>query len=306
MIGTPIQWADDSVNPTMGCEGSELHVPARPDASTCYAFSATTFRAGHPGFPTSFEDVTLFPGRMRAAARRSDLLGRRRLLHPWRDRLPRMVFISDMGDSLSKSVSFDYLATEIIEAVDSEAGRHHIWQWLTKRPRRMAAFASWLLVRGVPWPTNLWAGTSVTAQDNVGRVVDLGEVGDAQTVRFLSLEPQRERIDPALLVGKVAWLIQGGESGKRARPFDLVWAREVRDACAASGTAYFLKQLGRRPLLDGVPMRLKDRHGGDWHEWPVDLRVRRYPDAALREIPRTAGDKNLVGVEHLRGRTPAP
>lgn len=30
-------------------------------------------------------------------------------------------------------------------------------------------------------------------------------------------------------------------------------------------------------LDGGIPVRLADGHGGDWREWPVDLRVRQLP-----------------------------
>jgi protein gp37 len=62
-------------------------------------------------------------------------------------------------------------------------------------------------------------------------------------VRFLSLEPLLGHI-PAVVLRDMDWVIVGGESGRRARPMDLRWARDVRDDCAAMGIPYFLKQLG--------------------------------------------------------------
>jgi protein gp37 len=53
--------------------------------------------------------------------------------------------------------------------------------------------------------------------------------------------------------------VQGCESGPRRRPFDLQWARDVRDQCKAAGVAYALKQMpigGRimeKPGLDDDP-----------------------------------------------------
>jgi len=39
----------------------------------------------------------------------------------------------------------------------------------------------------------------------------------------------------------------------------------------------FCKQLGARPVHDGVPYALQDAKGGDMSEWPEDLRVREMP-----------------------------
>jgi hypothetical protein len=39
----------------------------------------------------------------------------------------------------------------------------------------------------------------------------------------------------------------------------------------------FIKQLGSRPTEAGQPFRVRDSHGGDWSEWPEDLRVQQMP-----------------------------
>ena len=91
------------------------------------------------------------------------------------------------------------------------------------------------------------------------------------------------------------WLIVGGESGPGARPFDVAWARSTVEQCKSAGVAVFVKQLGARPYGLGTDLRLarvtdredakndlfslglRDRKGGDWSEWPEDLRVREFP-----------------------------
>jgi protein gp37 len=40
------------------------------------------------------------------------------------------------------------------------------------------------------------------------------------------------------------WIIVGGESGPRARPMHPVWARDIRDQCAAAGVSFHFKQWG--------------------------------------------------------------
>ena len=55
----------------------------------------------------------------------------------------------------------------------------------------------------------------------------------------------------------------------------------------------FVKQLGSRPVDGGSPMPLADSHGGDWEEWPRDLRVRQCPE---NHIP------SLMEEEHADAR----
>jgi hypothetical protein len=114
----------------------------------------------------------------------------------------------------------------------------------------MADFSEQLRAWGIAWPPNLWAGTSITSTARTGRIDALLRVGDENTLRFLSVEPQIEAIDLSAWLSRIDWVIQGGESGGDARAFDLAWARELRDACGAERVPYFLKQLGAVPMLD--------------------------------------------------------
>jgi len=86
------------------------------------------------------------------------------------------------------------------------------------------------------------------------------------------------------------WVIIGGESGNKSRPCNLEWIRSLRDQCKAASVPCFVKQLGAHPvgrwtkspeesgLGQGWPAGLKitDKKGGDWNEWPDDLRVREF------------------------------
>jgi protein gp37 len=292
MQGTGIQWCDDTVNPTMGCDGCELWGPQR---KSCYAGVLHERKGGrHLGFAPSFERVTRFDGRMAKAARLPDLRDRSRLDKPWLDGSPRLTFVSDMSDALSSAISFAYLEQEIIRNVTSAEGQRHRWLWLTKRPHRMAEFSAQLLAWGIRWPSNLWAGTSITSAPMTNRIDALLGVGDESTVRFLSVEPQVEPIDLGAWLPRIDWVIQGGESGEDARPFDVAWARALRDACSTTRVPYFLKQLGAAPVLGGQPLRLRDRHGGDWSEWPEDLRRRQVPTVRARGVRPAIRLKALV------------
>jgi protein gp37 len=96
-------------------------------------------------------------------------------------------------------------------------------------------------------------------------------------------------------VGKLDWVIVGGESGPGARPCDVAWIRSVIQQCKDARVACFVKQLGRRPIVDahdtnpsdwgddvlwdehGPAIRTKHKKAGDISEWAPDLRVREFP-----------------------------
>jgi protein gp37 len=190
------------------------------------------------------------------------------------------------------------------------------WLLLTKRPENVVRMLGECRYRveggirstlGLVPMTNVWLGTTVENQEQAERrIPELLWIPAA--VRFLSMEPLLGPVDlTALGVGgqegltdaltgvrersgsiredgdAIDWVIVGGESGPKARPFDLAWARFIRDQCEVVGVACFVKQLGARPVDDeslagGKAIdRLKDKHGGDWDEWPADLRVREFP-----------------------------
>lgn len=168
-------------------------------------------------------------------------------------------------------------------------------------------------IGAIRWPLpNVWLGVSVEDQKRADeRIPHLLRTPAA--VRFLSVEPMLEEINlpfpnpyeripggyrgdrPELMV-KPNWVICGGESGAHARPFDLKWARSLRDQCKAAGTKFFMKQYGSNAWRElsvgasldlhafaGRDMRkleritLKDKKGGDPAEWPEDLRVQEVP-----------------------------
>ena len=274
---TQIQWCDSTCNPTMGCMGCELW-NRKAGVRKCYAgMLHTRFGGVTKGYSPTFEELTYWPGRMAEAARWNDLKGTARKDKPWLDGLPRLIFVSDMSDALSADVPFDFLETEIIANVTSPQGRRHRWLWLTKRPERMAEFSDRLLGKGLDWPVNIWAGTSITTQGTTARIRSLLRVGGQDTIRFLSVEPQHEKLNLSPWLPHLDWVIQGGESGRGASPFQLEWASDLIQKCQKAGVSYFLKQLGSMVLQGGQRVPIENGHGGDWSEWPRELRVREMP-----------------------------
>lgn len=238
------------------------------------------------------------------------------LVQPLHWRAPRRVFVCSQTDLFGEFVT----AADIL-AVFQMMGKcpAHTFQVLTKRSARMLA-----LLKDRHW-RNLGGGYHVALIPGESRETDsaflpnvhLGvSVEDQPTadersahlratpaaVRFISQEPQLSAIDwkPGMLDG-IHWVIIGGESGPRARPFDIALARKTIAQCRAAKVAVFVKQLGARPFADHEPLpswpisvelksvplipcdglrdwpQLKDRKGGSMEEWPADLRVREEP-----------------------------
>lgn len=167
-------------------------------------------------------------------------------------------------------------------------------------------------IAGVPL-RNVWLGVSVEDQQRADeRIPHL--LATPAAVRFISYEPALGPVDFSRANvlwsgvrladgsrwtgdgGKIDWIIVGGESGPGARPFDLAWARSTIEQCKAAGVACFVKQLGRYPQHNPPewgaycrPDGIRDEKGGDWSQWPEDLRVREWPTNSA-ELVRGASD----------------
>lgn len=257
--------ARDAIESSITCYASKLHLN-----KGLSIFNPT--RQRNSGYATVFERVTRFSGRMAeiANSRKPDQTEK-----TWMEGLPHLIFVSDMGDAFSRRCDFEYLREDAIPAITSAGGREKIWLWLTKRPDLMAEFAAEM----GGFPANVCAMTTITSNETLPRVDLLRNV--AATTRGLSIEPLWERLEiQNLNLSGIDWVIVGGESGKLdiVRPFHLEWAEELREHCRNNGVAFFLKQLGRKPIQHGRPVILTNCHGGDWTEWPAHLRVREFPD----------------------------
>jgi protein gp37 len=164
--------------------------------------------------------------------------------------------------------------------------------------------------------SNVWLGTSVENQEQADKRIQY-LLKTPAAVRFLSCEPLLGPIDVEshLLRNLLHWVICGGESGHGARHCNVEWIRSIVAQCKAAEVACFVKQLGanaidsslkdvwcngehhytrpahdpdgvlaeaaKRPGYSVTPHKLSrlltDKKGGDWNEWPADLRVREFP-----------------------------
>lgn len=131
-------------------------------------------------------------------------------------------------------------------------------------------------------------GHFMQGRGDAGAAVDEDEA-DPQCSKCYSLNVRHEGL---------SWVIVGGESGPKARPFNVEWARTVVRQCADAEVPCFVKQLGSVPMdttenarlwpartelwqrLPGSNLHqfiLKDRKGDVPEEWPDGVRVQRFP-----------------------------
>jgi protein gp37 len=157
-----------------------------------------------------------------------------KLADPLDRKKPTVYFVNSMSDLFHPQVP-DWFIDEVFATM--RAAKWHIFQVLTKRPERLAAYIGRKKV-----PDHIWLGTSVeNKRHGVPRIDHLRKV--RAKVRFLSVEPLLEDIGRIDLNG-ITWVIVGGESGFGARPMKPEWARSVREQCLAAGVAFFFKQWG--------------------------------------------------------------
>lgn len=255
-----IEWTNSTWNPVTGC------TKVSTGCDHCYAETLANGRLRSvygsrlPIIDTPENQVNPFSVR----------LWPERLEEPrkWRD--PKRIFVNSMSDLFHADIPEDYVRRIFQVMLETP---HHIYQVLTKRPSRALRF--WKrnqdLFSGGPIPKHIWMGTSVENQEVIHRIAQLRQV--PSEIRFLSCEPLLGPVRTNL--HGIHWVIVGGESGAGHRAMDLEWAREIRDLCCQSGTAFFFKQVGgRTPKAGG---RLLD--GRTWDEYP-EMEESKVPIAA--------------------------
>jgi protein gp37 len=292
---TGIAWTDHTFNSWVGCqEVSEA-------CDHCYARVQNEFRHWVDGWGPHGERK-----RTSVANWKKPLAWNRSAAAAGR---PARVFCCSLADVFDNQIPKEW-RTDLFELI--AATPHLIWQLLTKRPENMAKMlpADW----GDGY-RNVWLGTTVESQRWANHRIPILLRTPAH-LRFLSLEPLLERVDLTavrwmdedveiranVLTGeawvensdsascytneadgntKIGWAIIGGESGPKARPFHLGWARDLLRQCQEANTAAFVKQVGDLPCDDGlsgkVMLGIHTRAGANILEWPPEIRVREFP-----------------------------
>lgn len=244
-----IEWTETTWNPVAGC------TPVSPGCLNCYAArmalrlehmpngtgqkyrgTATRARDGRPVFSGH---INLDEGVLDAP-------------RSWR--LPRVIFVNSMSDLFHEAVPTRFI--QRVFCVMEECPQH-TFQVLTKRPER--AFE---LRDELPWPDNVWLGTSVESRAYYERIRILQRI--PANVRFLSCEPLLGPLKRIPLAG-VHWVIVGGESGPGARPMEGEWVAEIREQCQSKDVPFFFKQWGGVRKKDFG----RELDGRTWDEMPI-------------------------------------
>jgi protein gp37 len=283
---TKIAWTHATFNPWLGCQ------KVSPGCQFCYAEELMDTRYGRVEWgPKGSRSRTSErnweePLKWDTAAREA---GER-----------RRVFCASLADVFEEFPQLDKWRADLWRLIEQTPNLD--WLLLTKRPQNVPKMIPQEWVANPP--QNVWLGTSIENQ----RVADVRVkwllAAPAFPVRFLSCEPLLAPLDLEhiplrtgdtlnSLTGQVTdsrtgcltnesypsveWIIVGGESGRKARPFDLAWARQMVEQCRRNGTACFVKQLGDRPYERDRRIFLRAPKGGDPAEWPEDLRIRNFP-----------------------------
>lgn len=184
------------------------------------------------------------------------------------------------------------------------------WLLLTKRVGNVGSLMEECTEPGKEWelPPNAWLGSTIVNQEEADRdIIKLLQI--RAKVRFLSVEPMLGPVDltgeyftaklgrypfkgvppegRTKLIDLLDWVIVGGESGRKARDFDIDWPRSIVSQCKEARVPVFVKQMGAKPVWhdddeDSEPphwgrIKFIDKSGSVPAEWPVDLRVQEFP-----------------------------
>ena len=208
-----IEWVDSTWNPVTGC------TKISPGCANCYAETFAERFRGVPGHPYEQGfDLKLWPNR---------------LTLPLQWKKPKRIFVNSMSDLFHKDVPEEFIFA-VFETMNN--ADWHTFKILTKRPERMLE-----LNERLPWSKNIWMGTSVESAAYTHRI-DVLRQSNAR-IKFLSVEPLLGPI-PNMNLENIDWVIVGGESGRRSRPMDGDWVRDIRDQCENAGVSFFFKQWG--------------------------------------------------------------
>ena len=244
-----IEWCDHTFNPWEGCQ------KVAAECDNCYAEARDNrFTGGKHWGPKA-------PRRKTGAANWKTPLRWNRNARAFRARHGRRprVFCGSLCDVFDNAVdeATRWELWELIHDCDQLD-----WLLLTKRPqniRKMLHPGWW--VGGFD---HVWLGTSAGTQETADRnLAALSRI--PAKVRFLSCEPMLGSV--VLSDFPVDWVICGGESGPKARPMNIQWARDLRRQCLERAIPFFMKQLSQESRKEFK----------NFDSFPEDLQVREFP-----------------------------
>lgn len=254
-INTKIEWCDHTANAWWGC------IKVHAGCDNCYA-EALSKRFGNElwGHGTKRQRIKSFFPTLKKLQNQAFIKGKK-----------ETVFVGSMMDIFEKSMLlinptdiYDYtgeIRADFFSQIDRGLYPNLIFLLLTKRPSNINKMIPDNWVRDGA-PDNVWFGTSPVDQITFNNLVPM--LCQVKGNRFLSVEPQLGSIS---IYGvykdfsrpfneDIQWIIQGGESGPKRRPFDTDWAINLRAECEGQLIPYFFKQIDKvQPIPDNLLIR---------------------------------------------------
>lgn len=213
MSKSRIEWTETTWNPTTGCN------KVSEGCKNCYAevMSNRLKAMGIDKYKNNFR-ITEHP---------------KELSKPYKWKKSKVIFVNSMSDLFHRQVSLEFIK-QVFEVMNENP--HHVFQVLTKRPKRVLELQDELF-----WSHNIWLGTSVENNKVLERVETLKKSN--AKIKFLSCEPLLGSLDK-LNVDGLDWVIVGGESGPNARPMKEEWVIDIMENCKSNKVSFFFKQWG--------------------------------------------------------------
>jgi len=214
-------WWDNSWGPVSGC------TPISEGCENCFA------RAIYHRFKKDFS-VKLHPERL-------DI--------PSKLRKPRRVFVDSASDLFHTDVPLSFISDVIVKMVHYP---HHTYYVCTKRADRMAE----VLKGWTPHPS-IWFGVTAENQARADERIPL-LLQTPAAHRFVSVEPMlgqihldRIHVGRSLNTVPLDWIVCGPETGRKARPCDLKWIKDLHAQCKVAGIPFWDKR--KNPLSREQP-----------------------------------------------------
>ena len=177
----------------------------------------------------------------------------------WKE--PALVFTCSWSDFFIEE-AYKKWGNDALEIIYNT--KHLTYQILTKRPENIDTDFTLF--------PNIWIGISVENTEQLKKRIPIFlQKTQKAKVRFLSIEPQLEYINPSEFnnyADKIDWIITGGESGYNPRVTEAYWFSAIQNYCNRNNIAYFHKQNGGSKLIDGHWGGNKI-YGQTYQEFPV-------------------------------------
>lgn len=268
---TNISWANKTWNVIAGCKR------VSPACKACYA-EVVSNREAERGIE-KYKGLTSIPvnGKRPVWNGKVNVAKEKLFNEPKRWKESSIIFVNSMSDLFYEEVS-EELIFKIFDKM--MAYNWHKYLVLTKREVRMKEMIDkYCEARNIEvLPDFIWIGVSV--EDNKRAALRLPYLERTRcAVKFVSCEPLLEEVDFSKYP-VMDWYIAGGESVEigydpnDARPFNVDWARKIRDFCKEKGVAFHMKQIGCNPV-GAIKTSFK---GDKLEDIPEDLLIREYPN----------------------------